>query len=276
MKDNLIIVPATKNYFVELDVLLKSLQKHMPHVPVHIMTRDGEANEYKDKFDIVEEVIDEPKCDSEFRQVRTSRFRYAAEQKDNFKSVCILDADMLCVRDFTQIFRMADTGTIVACSNNTLYRYVKKDFDKMHIDVPEGIEVIHASFSSVPIFISPGIHYEYLMAIWNNKTGNDLDVNNLLVHALGLADKVYLLGSENFTNIHHTMLKPEIFVRTTTDGYYNQLGEKIYMFHGHWLDDNYVKQLLEPMQKHYGWHKPYIDIAKNCINAIKKEYEKYV
>jgi hypothetical protein len=277
MRDNLIIFPATKNYLPEARVLLKSLLVHMPTTPVHIMSKDFEAEGLKE-FKNVEMVLNEQKCDSEFRQVRTTRFRHAADMQGQFKVVCLLDADSLAVYNFEHIFRMADTGTLLVCSNNTLFRYIKKDFDHMKVSAPDNIDCISCSFSTVPMFVNPNdaLHQKFLREVIANATGNDLDVPNLLVHVLGLANKMYLLPSQNWTGIHHTNLKPEVGLKKVCDGFVSQLGERVYMFHGHHLDkEGYVKNLMEPMIKHYGWHQKYIDNAKQCINLIQEEYDKY-
>jgi hypothetical protein len=275
MSEYAIILPATTSYLSEAKVLLKSLVNHMADIPVHIISKDNEAEELN-QFNNVVNIYNEPECDSEFRRIRTSRFRYAAEISNEYKSVCLLDADMLCVRDFSNIFRMADTGMILVGSNNTLLRYRKKDFDKMAVEVPEvpEVNIVHPTFTTVPTFVNPKIHEDWLRAIWENKTGNDLDVPNLLSASLGKTNNLYYLPSYSWTNIHHTMLKPETFVRYM-DGYYSHQGEPIYMFHGHWLDDKYKKQLVEPMQKNYGYYPKYVECARNCIKLIESEYEQY-
>ena len=279
-RDSLIIVPCTSSYLRECEALVKSLLVHMPNVPIHVISKDGEADALS-AFPNVETVINEPPCDTEFRRVRTSRFRYALDVSDRFKVCCLLDADMLCVYNFEHVFRMADTGTIVACSNNTLFRYTYKDFQQMCVPADPNIDVVQTSFSTVPFFINPAIHREFLEAVWNNPTGNDLDTLNLYLSSMGLMKNVYLLNSQNWTNIHHTMLKPNLFVKQVSDGYVSDLGERVYMFHGHWLDvcddsnGGYANQLIEPMIKNYGYHPPYIDCARNCINTMVNEYMKY-
>jgi len=275
MNDNLIVFPVTTKYMHEGRVLLKSLVKHMPNTPVHIISRDGEADMLKEEFPNVTEVINEPKVDSEFRQIRTSRFRHAADVADQFKTVCLLDADMLCVYNFEHIFRMVDTGTILTCSNNTIFRYTKKDFDKMFVECDPTVNTVHTSFSTVPFFINPSIHKDYLMAIFNNKTGNDLDIPNLLAITMGKMKNIFLLTSYQWTNIHHSMLKPETSVRKVDDGYLSRQGDRVYMFHGHWLDKKYVDELINPMIKNYGYHPKYIEGARNCIKVIEAEYAKY-
>ena len=271
----LIIFPVTKTYLLEGIILLKSLTKHMPNVPVHVISKDNEADHLLAEFDIVEKVINEPECDSEFRQIRTSRFRHAKDVAEEFTSVCLLDADMLCVFNFEHIFRMVDTGTILTCSNNTLLRYRAKDFDLLEIPCDPDIDVVHTSFSTVPFFINPTIHADFLNQIWTSKSGNDLEAINLLAITNGLMDRVFLLNSYCHTNIHHSCLKSETHIKKVDDGYCSQQGDRVYMFHGHWLDKNYVKELMEPMIKHYSYYPKHIECAQNCINVMEQEYKQY-
>jgi hypothetical protein len=276
MNRYLIIVPITGTYMAEGEALLRSLTVHNPDIPVDVISVNGQADYLKAKFPNVRQVVNEPPCDSEFRQVRTSRFRHAADVKAEFDVCCLLDADMISVRPMKNIFKMAAAGTILACSNNTLFRYLHKDFELMKVTAPLDINVVHGSFSTVPMFINPTIQEPFLRAIWENETGNDLDTLNLLIHSLGLYDNsLYLLNSYCWTNIHHSMLKPETYLKATDDGYYSHQGEPVYMMHGHLHDPRYHAQLIEPMIKNYGYHKPYIDCARNCIGAMVKEYSKY-
>lgn len=276
MNRYLIVVPITASYMAEGETLLRSLMVHNPRVPVDVLSKDNEADHLLSKYSNVRQVVNEPVCDSEFRQVRTSRFRHAANVKNQFDVVCILDADMVSVRPITNLFNMAIGGTILVGSNNTLFRYVKKDFDHMKVKAPDDINVIHGSFSTVPMFINPTIHEKFLTEIWLNETGNDLETLNLLVHTLGLyQDALYHLPSYVVTNIHHSMLKSENHIKETDQGLYSNQGEPVYFLHGHLGDANYLQQLLEPMIKNYGYYPPYIDCARTCIALMAKEYAKY-
>lgn len=277
------IIPVTKNYLHEARPLVKSLFKHNPATDIHIISTEANQPNALDgtEFDDLGKIIffRAPKADTEFRQVRTSRFRYAADigaADPGYEVVALLDADMLCIRNLDKFFRMASTGTIIASSNNTLLRYQKKDFDKMHVQAPASIDVVHPTICTVPIFINPNIHRPFLMEVFNNATGNDLDVPNLLLESMGLMqDHVFLVNSYAWTNIHHSMLKPETFIMHTQGGLYSKQGEPVYMLHGHWYDDRYINDLMEPMIKHYGYCQKYIDTARNCIATIKRIYDEY-
>ena len=108
-----------------------------------------------------------------------------------------------------------------------------------------------------------------------NPSGNDLESINLLIIAMGLLDSVYHLTTYSWNNIHHSQLKPETFAKMTDDGLYSHQGENIYALHGHWLDEAYVKELINPMIKNYGNIPKAIDTAKNAINDICKVFRSY-
>jgi hypothetical protein len=299
---NAFIVPVTKNYLHEARPLVKSLGIHMPDTDLHILTVDGQYRVNVDDFSdlhkhfFVHDVPEFPAAEFpelqqaySFRRIRTSRFLFAAfcghlgghsgwksPLDKRYDVVCLLDADMCMVRPINKFFKMAEMGTILVGCNNTLLRYTKKDFDKMHVEVRPDIDVVHPTFCTVPTFVNPNIHQDWLEAIWTNKTGNDLEIPNLLAQSMNKMNQVYHLGSENFLNIHHMQIRPETYAKATTDGLYTQTGEPVSMLHGHWADDSYRKQLLEPIVKNFSDYPKAISIAQGAINTIKQEYDKYV
>jgi len=231
-KPNAIVFPATRNCVHEAKALVNSLAISNPDIPVYIMTshiseRQVRIEDFEHiKNHNVKSIIVEPPCDTEFRQIRTSRFRLAAELKDEYEVVCLLDADMVVIRDISKIFSMAKSGTILVTSNNTLLTYRHKDFVRMKVESPgEDHCKVHTTFTTVPFFINPTIHYDFLMDIWGTPTGNDLEAINLIAIKRGLMKNIYLLNSFEFNNIHHTMLKPETFAKMTDDGMYNHQGQ---------------------------------------------------
>lgn len=296
MSKYLIVVPITDSYKAEGEALLRSLLVHNPTIPVHVIGRNGEVDYLKDKFSNVDRVINEvpdlTKQNPEFRQIRTSRFRHAADMAaEGFTSVLILDADMLSIRPLQAIFKMAESGIILVCSNNTLYRYTYEHFSAMHIEAPKDISVVHASFSTVPMFINvqKEINRTYLYSIANSYTGNDLDVPNFLVHIIKDNDGVslydgyiYHLNSYNWTNIHHSMEKELNKLIYTDQGYFSNQGDFCYFLHGHLWDTKengysgaYHDQLIEPMERNYGYYPPYIECAKNVVSIMENEYKRY-
>lgn len=300
MSNYAFIFPATKNYLHEARPLVKSLGINMPDTDLHILTVDGEYRVNVEDFEGLHnnfKIHDVPEYPAEeypelqdaysFRRIRTSRFLFATFASSDgvvgwgsdskpYDAVCLLDADMVVVRPIKQLFKMAETGTILVGSNNTLLRYTKKDFDKMHVAVRDDIDVVHPTFCTVPTFVNPTIHKDWLEAIWLNKTGNDLEIPNLLVQSMGLMDQVFHLTSYSTLNIHHSQLKPDTFVKSTSDGLYSHQGEPVYMLHGHWGNEKYIKDLMEPMHKNYSKVPGAIATAEGAINAIKQEYNKYV
>jgi len=280
-----VVFPATRNCLEEAKCLINSLAQTNPSLPVYITTSHLEDRQVtiEDFSHIpsqnIVKIIPEPPADTEFRQVRTARFRIAVELKDEYTVVGLLDADMVILRDLTSIFKMAESGTLLFTGNNTLLCYRHRDFVRMQIKSPgEDTKVIMPTFCTVPTFINPTIHEELLMAIWNKETnpsGNDLESINLLIIAMGLLEDVYLLNTYSWSNIHHSMLKPETFSKMTDDGLYSHQGQPIYAVHGHWLEEAYVKELINPMIKNYSHVPKAIDTARNAINDLCKTFRKY-
>jgi hypothetical protein len=239
----------------------------------------GIGNGYK--ADIIVHVLptyDEPARCKEFRRVRTSRFLFATQVAEHYDVVCILDADMVAIRDLSVLFGMARSGdAILVGSNNTLLRYLKKDFSEFGLVVPDDINVVHPTFCTVPMFINPSneVNKQYLLNIWNNPSGNDLDVNNLVAEQMGIMNKIFLIPSYISTGIHHTFLKPETYIKDSGQGLYSHQGEPVYFLHGHLNDDRYLEELMTPMRKNYGYYEPYLICAQNCVNTLKKAYAEY-
>lgn len=277
------VFPVTKQYLHEARPLVKSLFKWHPDIPIYITTIDTEyAVSEEDFSDLAKvEVVIAPECDTGFRQVRTYRFKFAMELKDKHQVVMLLDADMCLIRPIEKFFRIAETGVMVGCSDSTILYYNEEHFSEYNIEPDEKAKngITHPFFSTVPLFVNPSDErtYEFLKLVWENPSGNDLEVPNRIVAATGRHDEMMLLNSYQWTNIHHSMLKPETFAKMTPDGLISYQGQHIYMIHGHWRDENYLKHdLIDPMERNYGWDKKNVDRARNAVNDIKKVYDEYL
>jgi hypothetical protein len=275
------VFPVTKGYVDEARVLVYSLKKWHPEIPIFITVADGTTIEPFAQYGDGITIVPSPKCDTEFRQIRTHRFKVAAELgEQGFDSVCLVDADMLMVARISQFFAMVEAGTILVCSDNTMLRYEAKHLRQHHLEAPDNFNVIHTGFSTVPTFINPQIHKDLLEEIWTNPTGNDLETFNLIVLRRGyMESKVVLLNSYQWTNIHHTMLKPETYVRRSVDmlgeHFISYMGERVYMMHGHWLQDGYVNELMDPMKRNYGDYPGAVFIAEESVRVLKEVYRRY-
>jgi len=275
MPDYAFIFPVTRGYEAEGRALVKSLSTWMPDTAIYATTIGDLPDDVFDDIAVVNVML-APECDTSFRRIRTFRFELARQLAGQYKVVGLLDADMVLIRPIDNIFRMAEAGTLLVCSDNTMLRFQQHHFDEFGIDVPDGFSKVHATFSTVPTFFNPSMFDDYLERIWTNQSGNDLRCPNLIAAAMGLSARMYWLSSYSWTNIHHTMLKPETFIKQTDDGLYSHQGEPVYMLHGHWQDEAYVSGLMEPMEKNYGYHEKYLQCARDCIKTIQREYDKYV
>jgi hypothetical protein len=275
------VFPVTKAYVPEAKVLVYSLKKWHPEIPIFITVADGTTlDDFKQYGDGIT-IVKSPECDTEFRQIRTHRFKVAAELgEQGYNAVCIVDADMMMVSRIDPFFMMVESGAVLVCSDNTMLRYESKHFRQHFLDVPDNINVIHTGFSTVPTFVNPQIHKNLLEEIWNSKTGNDLETFNLITLLRGyMEDNVVLLNSYQWTNIHHTMLKPETYVRRSVDmhgeHFISYMGERVYMMHGHWLQNGYVDELIDPMKRNYANYPNAVFIAEESVRCLKEVYRRY-
>ena len=274
------VFPVTIGYLDEAKILVYSLKKWHSEIPIFVTLSDSmDGSEFDELGGVIP--IRSPKCDTEFRQIRTHRFKFAKELgEQGYTSVCLLDADMLMLYRISQYFKMAESGVVLTCSDNTILRYEHKHLKEHHLESDEKFNVIHTGFSTVPTFINPQIHADFLEEIWSNPTGNDLETFNLIALRRGyMDDTIALLNSYQWTNIHHTMLKPETYIRRSFDirgeHYISHMGERVYMMHGHWLQDNYVDELMEPMKKNYGNFPKAVFIAEESVKVLREVYRRY-
>ncbi len=275
------IIPVTRNYLNKARIFVKSISDHMPDADIWILTHYTEERKvgYNDFADLGIQnsfvVTTCPKSDTEFREVRTYRFKFAIEisQSQGYDSIGLFDADMLLLRPIYQFFNMAKGGAILVSNNNTLLKYEPKHFKEYGFECDR--TVIWPTICTVPLFINAVLHKDYLNAVWEHPSGNDLEIPSMLLPVMNLDNLVHYLNSYCWTNIHHTMLKPETFVKDTQDGLFSHQGDPIYILHGHWDDDNYVEQLIEPMKKNYGHIPKAVEIAENSIEILRRYYAKY-
>lgn len=275
-----IIFPCTRNYLHEARPLLKSFLKWEPDIDIHITTVSGKNGiTLKDICDISNSVIVHiaPECDTEFRAVRTYRF-YLAKNFKEYSSVCLLDADMVLFRPINKFFRLSSGGPILVCADSTILRYTKKHFEDEKINVDINKDIIHPFFSTVPTFINPNdeIACKWIDEIWNHYSGNDLSIPNMIAAAMDLPEKhMIYLNSYQWTNIHHSMLKPETFVRIIDNKPMSHQGQYVYMIHGHWQDDKYCNELLiDPLIKNYG--EKVANEAKKIVSQLRNLYNEYL
>ena len=267
------IIPVHGEYYVkEAQVLVKSIRKWCPDVCVIITGIEGDINldVDHDRIFICKEK------GSEFKRIRTFRFKLAMDLKKEYDVVCCLDADMVVFHPLHKFFKLAETGIILACADSTMLTYRKKDFDLYEIPVDEKYIKNHCTISTVPMFLSPSVNEDYLKEIWDNPTGNDLDVPNLVACKMDLIkDRMHLLNNFSWTNIHHSMMKPETYAVRLGGKMYSHQGIPIYMLHGHWIYKKYIEELMNPIKINYP-DKKMVETAENSLRELLNEYNKYL
>lgn len=292
MKQAFVLTTDT-NYSDEAKVLIYSLRKHHPDVQIFLILcyRNWATRNYEkliEKFSGYQSpplhIHPLPEGMSWNKQIKY-RYKFACDlASKGYDSVCILDADMLCLYKMDKFFQIAAGGIVVACADNMLTKWTNAEIKHyFKQELPEPVNDIQERVSNVPWFFNPqeplvaAMLYE--MDAWDNHDQCDYTLLNYFMFKHKIIDRVLLTNSYQFTNIHHTMLKMDTFAKEFQDRngpqIYSEQGQRVYMLHGHWRDEAYISGLMEPMIRNYGWHKKCVETAQNVVNMLRRVYDKY-
>lgn len=279
------------DYSDEAKVLTYSLQKHHPGCSIFLILcyRDYQNRRYdliREKFKGFQNLFihELPEGLGWNKQIKF-RYKYACDMAEwGCDSVCVLDADMLCLYNMDMFFNIAQGGTIVACADNMLTKWTRHEIQKyFNEDAPEETSDIQERVSNVPWFFNPRVKrisdMLYEMDAWDDHNQCDYTLLNYFMFKHHVMDITLITNSYQFTNIHHTMLKPDTFAKEFYDRHgrqiYSEQGQRVYMIHGHWRNEAYLSGLMEPMVRNYSWHPKSLEIAQNVINMLRKIYDEY-
>jgi hypothetical protein len=278
-------------YSDEAKVLTYSLQKYHPEIPIFLILcyrdyTDRRYEEIYDKFVCFSNIsIHELPDGMSWNKQIKFRYKFACDlSTQGFDSVCILDADMLCLHNMDLFFNIANSGTIVACADNMITKWNKEEIKKyFNEDVTEFTCDIQERVSNVPWFYNPQVSritdMLYEMDNWDNHEQCDYTLLNYFMFKHKIMDITLVVNSYQFTNIHHTMLKPDTFVKDLYDRhgrhFYSEQGQRVYMIHGHWNNQAYLSELMEPMKRNYSWHPKSIETAQNVVNILERVYKEF-
>jgi hypothetical protein len=255
MSNYTFIVSACKKYIPELNALLNSLDFVGSKADVHLWY-------YEFPNDYLKSIIEADWCytlmahEISYEQARLyggeseelcrKRYWYAAEIGKNYDAVCILDADMVFVRDPWQFFEIAHkTGFIVG-----VHKEQNKRYDDSH-HLSKGTLLYDPNFvndkdlCNAPLFIDAGLYELPLKRSWEiftdgfpdtNFKAPDMDAMNLAFLEAGLHDKIIKLSNHSWLGTNETMLKPYTRVCGRTDGgnylLWTENGQEVFSFHG--------------------------------------------
>jgi len=261
--DYCIVVSACKKYVPELTALLSSLNAINNKEDVFVIGYQL-PKEFTDQFaklsykvilyDIPEEEAREFGGESEI--LCRKRYWYTGEWGKEYKSVLLLDADMVFVRPVDNFFEIAEKTDLilgVTLEQKTVYGVTEHQKVKgEHLVIPPKWNA--QDMCCVPLFINAKIYENQLKKAWyifaegwpnTNFRAPDQQALNQILVAEGLNNKVVLLPNMCWVNSNEKLCKPYTRVTTQQDGLlWTESGEPIYIIHGRYYTKKWRRQQL--------------------------------
>jgi len=156
----------------------------------------------------------------------------------------VLDADMLVLQDLTMFFDVcAHAEVLIGASNGSNIYFDNRPYIDKPFYHPKTI-------SNVPLFVPR--KYAYLYAIihelFAKHTAAEFDVTNAVIYRECL-DRLLVLPPQNWTNIHHYMMKADTHIKQEC-GALTAQGMPVYAMHGKLWNTGYQEGLVTRMDKH--------------------------
>lgn len=255
------IVGATYSYTPELCALLNSLDyvgnKEDFHIlgielPEEVINQFSKLSYNVIHHNITEEEWQEGHGRSEI--VCRKRYWYAAEIGKDYDAVCVLDADLVFVRNPIHFFEVAEkTGLVVGVSKeqNKVYNDPHHQFNGEWI-IPEGY-YNRVDLCNCPTFIDPKIWGEAFRKSWEwfitgfpdtNMKCPDMDAMNIALIKYGSADRTIVLAGVQWLGTNEQMLKPYIRVINDHGLIKTESGFPVYCYHGQYYKKRWREQQL--------------------------------
>lgn len=251
MKSNFaFVVGATETYTVELCVLLNSLDFIDNKQDVHVLGIDLK-DEFTSQFSklnynvILHNISEQEWQEAHGRSevVCRKRYWYADEIGKDYAAVCVLDADLILVRNPINYFKIAEkTGLIVGVvkEQKESYKDPHHQFKGEWI-MPEGF-IPEFDLCNCPLFVDTKIWGEALRRSYeifiegfpvDNFAGPDMASMNIMLAKYGSEGKTIALPNVQWLGTNEQFLK--IYQRAVTDGdkIKTETGTPIYSVHGH-------------------------------------------
>lgn len=247
------IVGACNKYTPELTALLNSLDYVKSNADVHVigLRLPAELTSQFDKLNyhliyhpISEEEIEASRGVSEV--TCRKRYWYAGEIGKDYDAVCILDADLVFVRDPWQFFEIASkTGFILGpCKEQN------KVYDHEHHKA-NGEWIYQEGFwndkdlCNCPVFLDAKKWEAPLKKSWDvfinqEFKAPDMDAMNLCFLEAGAYDKIIKLPGLQWLGTNEQHLKPYIRVVERRDGkIWTENGLEIFCYHGQYYKEKW-------------------------------------
>ncbi|HUS88888.1 MAG TPA: hypothetical protein VMW91_05875 [Desulfosporosinus sp.] len=198
------------------------------------------------------------------------RYWYAATIGANYDAICVLDADLVWVRNPELFFTVAEkTGFILGPhkEQNKVYDDPHHKFNNEWI-LPE-VYYNNKDLCNCPLFIDANVWKEALKESWtwfkegfpeNNMKCPDMDCMNIAFIKYGGANKIIKLSNHQWLGTNETLLKP--YTRACSDRenlIKTENGQDIFCYHGQFYKSE--------------WRACQLDNRHRCANGYLKTTE---
>jgi len=245
------IVGACSKYTVELCALLNSLDYVGNKFDFHILGINL-PEEFTSQFDkvgykiiyhnISEKEIQESHGISEI--TCRKRYWYAGEIGKEYEAICVLDADMIFVRDPWQFFEIAaKTGFVLGVSKEQNEKYEDPNHRfKGEWIIPKGTQP-ESDLCNCPLFVDTKIWGEAFKKSWDifidgfpdtNFKAPDMAALNIMLLKYGSSNKTIALPNVQWLSTNEQALK--LYQRAVNDRgkIKTETGIPIFSYHGHY------------------------------------------
>ena len=284
MTKHAFVVSACKKYVPELCALLNSLDqvgnKHDVHVIGYELPKSFTAQFDALSFTVHHYDIPENEArlyGGESEILCRKRYWYAAEWGKHYDSICVLDADMVVVRNVDNFFEIANKCNFilgVTLEQKTVYGTDEDGHSHQRV---LGEHLVKTptwnpkDMCCTPMFINAKTYEAQLKKAWdiftwgfpeNNFKAPDQQAFNQILVAEGLTDNVVLLPNMCWVGSNEKLLKPYTRVTRQRDGdLWTESGEPIFILHGQFYKAVWRRQQL--LNRH-GCAEGYLGYSVNC------------
>lgn len=268
------VVGATGTYTPELVAMLNSLDYVGNKADVHVFGIELPQTAVDQFASLSYKAVHHNVTEEEWQAahgrsevVCRKRYWYAAEVGKDYDAVCILDADLIFVRDPHNFFVIAEkTGLILGPGKeqNKVYDDPHHQFKGEWI-VPQGY-YNHNDLCNCPVFLDPHVWEKALRESWEwfvtgfedgtNFKAPDMDAMNIAFLKYGSADKTIVMPGIQWLGTNEQLLKP--YMRVIGDRHLlkTESGIQIYCYHGQFY--------------HKRWRDCQLDNRHNCAAGYLK------
>lgn len=257
------LVAADCKYLPELTALLNSLDFVGNKQDVHIIGihLPNEFLEQLDKlgYNAIHHNVDDKEVEENHGISEVTcrkRYWYAAEIGQDYQAMCVLDADMIFVRDPWQFFEIAEkTGFILGITKeqNKVYDDEHHKFNGEWM-IPEGTWN-DKDLCNSPLFLDARVWKSALEKSWfwfndgfpeTNMKCPDMDCMNIAFLEAGGHDRIIKLPGMQWLGTNEQHLKPYMrAVNRRDDKFWTENGLEIFNYHGHYYHEKWRKTQLD-------------------------------